>query len=573
LPASVERQAGEALAADFSDVRVHVGEQAPRLDATAFAAGRQLYFAPGAYDPGTGRGRWLIAHELAHVVQQENRRATVSPGNDAVVHDVALEAEADRLATSIEPGAPVERASAAETAVAAEALSVRADTSAVSTAIQPMPAKKKKKKTAPEGSKAKKLKVVEAESDEDSEAEAAAAAAAKKVKKAKANKAKKLKDKAKKKLKAEAAAASEAPAKKPKKEETKEGKEEEKKTEKPGFVKVTDRYSGEESDTSDEDLAPATTEAARDAVYVGKSLARLEIGRKKQAAVFDNPKSIPGVDLVPREEFVEALAALATSLLPLTAEQEAFIAKAEPLMRDDEEKRVARRQRYGRPTRKALRQLGRFFKRTSSEGNVIIRTALGGLAANTTFVGKAKLGGGANYEDEQGRIRGAIASVVEAAHAMHKFTAGDFASPAVWNAVNFVIEQGISNDSKQPVYGALLAEAAKLGDADKPVAADLKGVTARAAFHHVAWKKAAAGAFEPYALVLPNLSLLHDSRQVGKKKRAKLKASGIEPPPGGGHEEAGHRLLAILGKNHFVHPNLEALYYVLKGAIPQFGKK
>jgi hypothetical protein len=67
---SLELQQGR----NFSDVRVHHGskadEAARRLDALAFTVGRDIVFSAGAYDPSSARGRGLIAHEIAHVVQQ-----------------------------------------------------------------------------------------------------------------------------------------------------------------------------------------------------------------------------------------------------------------------------------------------------------------------------------------------------------------------------------------------------------------------------------------------------------------------------------------------------------------------
>lgn len=59
---------------DFSRVRVHTdqraGGSADRLQAEAYTAGSHVVFAPGRYAPQTERGRALLAHELAHVVQQ-----------------------------------------------------------------------------------------------------------------------------------------------------------------------------------------------------------------------------------------------------------------------------------------------------------------------------------------------------------------------------------------------------------------------------------------------------------------------------------------------------------------------
>ena len=59
---------------DFGRVRVHhdaeASEQAENLNARAFTFGNHIAFARGEYAPGTDAGRRLMAHELAHVVQQ-----------------------------------------------------------------------------------------------------------------------------------------------------------------------------------------------------------------------------------------------------------------------------------------------------------------------------------------------------------------------------------------------------------------------------------------------------------------------------------------------------------------------
>mgnify|MGYP000551381764 CR=1 FL=1 len=59
---------------DFSDVRVHTGTEADAvarsIDAEAFTVGSDVAFASGRYRPGSPDGKRLIAHELAHVVQQ-----------------------------------------------------------------------------------------------------------------------------------------------------------------------------------------------------------------------------------------------------------------------------------------------------------------------------------------------------------------------------------------------------------------------------------------------------------------------------------------------------------------------
>lgn len=61
---------------DFSRVRVHTDVQsadsAQALHARAFTLGSDIMFGTGQYEPETRQGRRLIAHELAHVVQQSN---------------------------------------------------------------------------------------------------------------------------------------------------------------------------------------------------------------------------------------------------------------------------------------------------------------------------------------------------------------------------------------------------------------------------------------------------------------------------------------------------------------------
>jgi hypothetical protein len=59
---------------DFARVRVHADERAAdlasQLGARAFTFGRSIAFGPREYRPSSTDGRRLIAHELAHVVQQ-----------------------------------------------------------------------------------------------------------------------------------------------------------------------------------------------------------------------------------------------------------------------------------------------------------------------------------------------------------------------------------------------------------------------------------------------------------------------------------------------------------------------
>lgn len=98
IPDQVRAKMETAFGADFSDVRVHVGQEASSIGAIAYTWGTNIHFAPGQYNPHTIQGQKLLGHELWHVVQQKSGRVS-NPfgGGVAVVQDHALEAEADRM--------------------------------------------------------------------------------------------------------------------------------------------------------------------------------------------------------------------------------------------------------------------------------------------------------------------------------------------------------------------------------------------------------------------------------------------------------------------------------------------
>lgn len=85
---------------DFSRVRVHSGtadEQSARdVSAHAYTVGHDIVFGAGQFAPRTPDGRRLIAHELAHVIQQtggENRAALrlSTAGTSVVQRDAAID--------------------------------------------------------------------------------------------------------------------------------------------------------------------------------------------------------------------------------------------------------------------------------------------------------------------------------------------------------------------------------------------------------------------------------------------------------------------------------------------------
>ena len=92
---------------NFGDVRIHSDALAARsastLNALAYTVGSDVAFNTGLYSPGTDEGRSLLAHELAHVVQQRGRTRVDSmlelgsPGSK-------YEREADRAGTELLAG-------------------------------------------------------------------------------------------------------------------------------------------------------------------------------------------------------------------------------------------------------------------------------------------------------------------------------------------------------------------------------------------------------------------------------------------------------------------------------------
>ncbi len=69
------------FALDLSRVRIHAdaraGASAQAVDARAYTVGNDIVFNHGQYRPETSEGRWLLAHELTHVAQQQQRAPLV----------------------------------------------------------------------------------------------------------------------------------------------------------------------------------------------------------------------------------------------------------------------------------------------------------------------------------------------------------------------------------------------------------------------------------------------------------------------------------------------------------------
>jgi hypothetical protein len=95
-----------AFSADFSSVRVHTDsaadDAASTLNAHALTAGTDILFRSGAYNPGTQSGDRLLAHELAHVVQQRDGVAHAAiDGGPSDPLERAADAAADSVARTV----------------------------------------------------------------------------------------------------------------------------------------------------------------------------------------------------------------------------------------------------------------------------------------------------------------------------------------------------------------------------------------------------------------------------------------------------------------------------------------
>ena len=127
LDGGVKQRLEGAFGKDLSDGRVHydatAAGAAKSLEAAAFAVGTDIVFGEGRYAPGTDAGDHLIAHEVAHTVQ--NRAAGVT---DAVS---ALEGATPSDVSTRGTGAEVEAHQAADTAMSGGAAAIHRSPDAV----------------------------------------------------------------------------------------------------------------------------------------------------------------------------------------------------------------------------------------------------------------------------------------------------------------------------------------------------------------------------------------------------------------------------------------------------------
>ena len=105
LESGFHKEMSESMDHDFSGVRVHTSPEADDLSrqigAKAFTTGQDIFLREGAYDPHSGGGQELLAHELTHVVQQSGGTAGGGGPMTVTAPGDAYEQEADTVANTV----------------------------------------------------------------------------------------------------------------------------------------------------------------------------------------------------------------------------------------------------------------------------------------------------------------------------------------------------------------------------------------------------------------------------------------------------------------------------------------
>lgn len=105
LDGSVKSRMKTAFGYDFANVRLHTDSKSAQLSKTlnarAFTIGQDVAFGAGEYQPGTLIGDAIIAHELAHVVQQGGPSTKASTMQNGAAEYNLLEEDADTSAASV----------------------------------------------------------------------------------------------------------------------------------------------------------------------------------------------------------------------------------------------------------------------------------------------------------------------------------------------------------------------------------------------------------------------------------------------------------------------------------------
>ena len=123
LPAEVQHKFEGSLGADLSGVRVHTGGDsvaaAESVSAKAYTVGQDIHFNAEQYEPSSKEGQHLLAHEVAHTVQQSGGAARkMQHALEVSTPADSEELEADRAADAMVAGQFAPLASGGDTRLA-----------------------------------------------------------------------------------------------------------------------------------------------------------------------------------------------------------------------------------------------------------------------------------------------------------------------------------------------------------------------------------------------------------------------------------------------------------------------
>jgi hypothetical protein len=107
LPAKANAFFSSKMRYDFSAVKVHTGkdaaDSAKELNALAYTVGNNIVFNRGQFNHESGEGKKLLAHELTHVMQQNNNEVKrqsdeiTEPQQEEILPPVHVEVEGSKI--------------------------------------------------------------------------------------------------------------------------------------------------------------------------------------------------------------------------------------------------------------------------------------------------------------------------------------------------------------------------------------------------------------------------------------------------------------------------------------------
>lgn len=86
MDSSTQNFLENSFGSDFSNVNIHTNTKAAglnqQINARAFTVGNDIFFNKNEYQPNSNRGKHLLAHELAHTIQQGGVRMKIQKSDD-----------------------------------------------------------------------------------------------------------------------------------------------------------------------------------------------------------------------------------------------------------------------------------------------------------------------------------------------------------------------------------------------------------------------------------------------------------------------------------------------------------